>query len=255
MRLEQWLPVVCCTAALSGPAAAADVRVLATGVYESSLRDLVAPFKQQTDHNLILTVTNAGGVLAKLAAHEEADVVMTSSAGIDTLAGRGDVSAPTKVEVARMRIGAAVKPSAAKPDLTSETAFRAALLGAPAVAYIDPKGGGTSGAFFETMLTRLGIADAVHAKAVLCATGSDVAVAVASGKATIGLTQASELVGAPGVAFAGFLPEDDNLTTLYAAAITTKAQAPQAAAALIGFVTGPTGTARLKKAGWDVGPR
>jgi molybdate transport system substrate-binding protein len=90
------LSIASCMAALSTPTAAADIRVLATGVYASSLRDLVAPFERQTGDHLTLTITNAGGVLAKLAAHEDADVVMTASAGIDTLVARGDVRVETK---------------------------------------------------------------------------------------------------------------------------------------------------------------
>ncbi|MHC2106661.1 molybdate ABC transporter substrate-binding protein [Methylobacterium sp. CM6246] len=254
MRRAQLLSIACCTTVLSTPAAAADIRVLATGVYASSLRDLIALFERQTGDHLVLTITNAGGVLAKLAAHEDADVVMTALAGVDTLVARGDVRAETKVEVARMRLGAAVKSGTALPDLTGEAGFRATLLAAPTVAYIDPRGGGTSGAFFDVMLTRLGLIDAVHAKAVLCTTGAEVAAAVASGRGTIGLTQASELIDAPGVAFAGFLPDALNASTPYAAAVTTRTQVQRSARAFIAFVTGPTGSARLKQAGWNVPP-
>ncbi|MBP1178084.1 molybdate ABC transporter substrate-binding protein [Methylobacterium sp. PvR107] len=256
MCRAQLLSIACCMAALSPPAAAAaDIRVLATGVYASSLRDLAGPFEAMTGDHLVLTITNAGGVLAKLAAHEDADVVMTASAGIDALVARGDVRPETKFDVARMRLGAAVKSGAALPDLTGEAGFRTALLAAPTVAYIDPKGGGSAGAFFDGMLTRLGLAEAVQAKVVLCATGAEVASAVASGRAAIGLTQASELIDAPGVAFAGFLPEAVNTWTPYAAAVTTTTQDPSAARAFIAFVTGPNGSARLKQAGWDVPPR
>ncbi|MCJ2062261.1 substrate-binding domain-containing protein [Methylobacterium sp. J-088] len=255
MCRAQLLSIACCMAALSPPAAAADIRVLATGVYASSLRALAGPFEAMTGDHLVLTITNAGGVLAKLAAHEDADVVMTASAGIDALVARGDVRPETKFDVARMRLVAAVKSGAALPDLTGAAGFRTALLAAPAVAYIDPKGGGSAGAFFDGMLTRFGLAEAVQARAVLCATGPEVASAVASGRAAIGLTQASELIDAPGVAFAGFLPEAVNTWTPYAAAVTTKTQDPSAARAFIAFVTGPNGSARLKQAGWDVPPR
>ncbi len=86
------------------------------------------------------------------------------------------------------------RSDAAMPDLTSAEALRTLLLSAEKIAYIDPNGGGTSGPFFEKMFASLGIADAVHAKAVLCRTGADIDGAVASGRATIGMTQASEIV-------------------------------------------------------------
>ena len=155
MCRAQLLSIACCMAALSPPASAADIRVLATGFYASSLRDLAGPFEAMTGDHLVLTITNAGGVHARLAAHEDADVVMTVSASIDALVARRDIRPKTKIDVARMRLGAAVKSGAALSDLTSEAGFCAALLAVSAVAYIDSKGGGSAGAIFEGMLTRL----------------------------------------------------------------------------------------------------
>src|ERR1700760_2845633 len=70
---------------LGGPtsATANDVRVLAAGVFGTSLRALAAPFKSDSGADIQLTVANAGKIAAKLLAGEPADVVMTSSAGID----------------------------------------------------------------------------------------------------------------------------------------------------------------------------
>jgi molybdate transport system substrate-binding protein len=89
---------------------------------------------------------------------------------------------------------------------------------------------------------------------VLCATGADVVRALASGRATLGMTQAAELIGLPGLRFAGFLPEDMQLVTVYAAAVTANCKFPAAAAAFIVFVTGPTGAERLRASGWDAAP-
>src|SRR5262249_47050947 len=126
------------------------------------------------------------------------------------------------------------------------------ILSAPAIAYIDPKGGGTSGAFFAKLFERLGVADAVPAKGIPCKTGIDVNQAVAAGRASLGFTQASEIIGADGVAFAGFLPDDLQLVTVYAAAIPASAKNPDGGKAFIRFLTGPTGAERLRKSGWDV---
>jgi molybdate transport system substrate-binding protein len=121
-----------------------------------------------------------------------------------------------------------------------------------AVAYIDPNGGGTSGPYFEKMFASLGVADAVHAKALFCKTGSEIVSAVASGKAEIDMTQASEIVGAKGVAFAGYLPDTLNLTTVYAASIAMRAKNPKGASAFLEFITGPLGSDYLRRAGWDI---
>lgn len=126
------------------------------------------------------------------------------------------------------------------------------MLSADKIAYIDPNGGGTAGPAFEKILVSLGIADTVHAKAVLGKTGKEIVNAVASGSATIGMTQASELVGAKGVAFAGYLPDAQNLTTVYSAALATRSANPKAASAFLEFVTSPIGADQLRRAGWDI---
>jgi molybdate transport system substrate-binding protein len=228
------------------------LRVLATGAYAFAIRDLAEPFKRESGHDLSITVANAGMVARKLEAGEAFDVVLSSAASLDALAAKGRVVAATKVEVGRMRIGAAVKTGAAIPDLKTVNALRAILLAAPTVAYIDPHGGGSTGPFFEKLFERLGVAEQVHAKAVLGATGADIVRALSSGRASLGLTQASELIGTPSVSFADVLPEDAQLTTVYSAVVSANARAPDAAEAFIHFVTGPVGLERLRKSGWDV---
>ena len=231
-----------------------ELQIIATGVYEHVLKDLAAPFTAQTGNTLRVSITNAGGVAAKLEADATADVVMTSSVGIDALAAKGRVVADSKVDVGGMRLGIAVKAGAPLPDLASADALRSALRAAPAVASIDPNGGGTSGPFIDRMFERLDVAEEVRARGILCATGGDVARAVASGSATLGITQAAELIGLPGLAFAGFVPEELQLVTVYSAAVSAKANSPDTAAAFIAFITGPDAAERLRASGWGAVP-
>jgi molybdate transport system substrate-binding protein len=244
--------VMVAMAGLIAPVRADGLRVLATGVFEFAVRDLAEPFKRQSGQDVSITVVNAGTAAKKLEAGEQFDIILSSSASLDALGAKGQVVPATKIDVGRMRLGVVVKQGATAPDLKTASALRAALLAAPAVAYIDPRGGGTAGAFFDKMFERLGVADQVRAKGILDATGADVARSVASGKATLGMTQASELIGAEGVTFADFLPDEMQLTTVYAAAVCANASAPQTAQAFIRFITGPIGAERLRKSGWDV---
>lgn len=227
-----------------------ELQIIATGVYEHVLKDLAAPYAAQTGNTLRFTITNAGGVAARLEAAATADVVMTSSVGIDALAAKGRVFADSKVDVGGMRLGIAVKAGAPLPDIATADALRTALRSAPTVASIDPNGGGTSGPFIDRMFERLEIAEVVRAKGILCATGGDVVRAVASGQATLGITQAAELIGLPGLAFAGFVPEELQLVTVYSAAVSAQAQSPDTAAAFIAFITGPDAAERLRASGW-----
>jgi molybdate transport system substrate-binding protein len=251
--------ITCLVAHLAAPLPAIaeePVHVLATGVFATALQSLAPAFEASSGSQIQVSIANAGEVAARVLAGEAADVVMSSSAGIKTLAKQGALS--DEVVIGRMRLGVAVSAGVAMQNLgaslTSTETFRVLLLSADKVAYIDPNGGGTSGPFFEKMFVSLGVADAVHAKAVLCKTGADIVKAVASGRATIGMTQASEIVGADGVAFAGYLPEAQNLTTVYSASIATGSKRAKAASAFLAFIASPGGSDRLRRAGWDVAP-
>jgi molybdate transport system substrate-binding protein len=237
--------------AVTRPAAAEEpARILATGVFASTLRSLVGPFETASGLKVEVAIANAGQVAARIAAGEPADLVMTSSASTKTLAKDGAL-VPEEVAIGNMRLGVAV-PAGPMPDLTSADAFRKLLLSTGKIAYIDPNGGGTSGPFFEKMFASLGVADLVHAKAILCKDGAEVVRAVASGAATVGMTQASEIISAKEVKFAGFIPDALNLTTPYSASITAKAKNPKTAAAFLAFIKSPVGSERLRQAGWQI---
>jgi molybdate transport system substrate-binding protein len=210
---------------MSSSEAAPKIQVLATGVYEHVLDDLAAPFAQATGHAVAFVITNAGGVIARLEA--------------------------TKVDVGGMRLGVAVPAGVPAPDIATPAALRDALRAAP-VAYIDPHGGGTSGPFLAKAFERLGVADQVRAHGVVCATGRDVVEAVASGRAALGLTQAAELIGVPGVAFAGFLPDELQVVTVYAMAVAANTKARDAAKSFMAFIAGPVAAERLRSSGWQV---
>ena len=246
--------IACFVAHLAAPLPAIaeePVHVLATGVFATALQSLAPAFEASSGSQIRVSIANAGEVAARVVAGEPADLVMTSSAGVKMLAKQGALVAD-EVVIGNMRLGVAVPSGVTMPNLTSTEAFRTLLLSADKIAYIDPNGGGTSGPFFEKMFASLGVADAVHAKAVLCKTGTEIVNSVASGQATIGMTQASEIIGGAGVAFAGYLPDAQNLTTVYAGAMATRSTSPKAAIAFLEFVAGPVGSDHLRRAGWDI---
>ena len=60
------------------------------------------------------------------------------------------------------------------PDISTPDGFKQTLLKARSVAYTNPQAGGTSGIFLVGLLERLGIAEAVGKKALLCINGDEV---------------------------------------------------------------------------------
>ena len=127
--------------------------------------------------------------------------------------------------VARVAIGVAVKTGSARPTLETVDQFKEAVLRARKVAYIDPASGGSSGIYLDGLFQRLGIADAVRAKAVLVP-GGLVAERVANGEADLAIHQVSEILPVQGVELVGLLPEAIQNYTTYAVGLPAGASAP-----------------------------
>jgi ABC-type molybdate transport system substrate-binding protein len=66
------------------------------------------------------------------------------------------------------------------------------------------------------------------------------------------MTQASEIVGGNGVVFTGYLPDAQNLTTVYAASIAKGSKNAKGASAFLAFIAGPSGSDHLRRAAWDI---
>ena len=69
-------------------------------------------------------------LLDRLRRGEGADVVILTREGLDELAREGRVVADSCVDLARSYVGIAVKAGATHPDIATEAALRATLLGA-----------------------------------------------------------------------------------------------------------------------------
>lgn len=227
------------------------LQVTVAGAYEHVINDLAPVFRQETGCALVLSVANAAGVIKRIEAKEAADVVLTSAAGIAHLVAAGLADAGTATEIARVGLGIAVRSGDALPDLSNAAAVRAALTSPPRVAVIDPNGGGTSGPLIAKLFERLGIAREMNERGVLSKTGKDVVRAVASGEATLGLTQATELIGAKDVQFAGYLPADVQVTSVYSGAATTFAVSPDLAKRFVQYLKSPASADRFRRAGWS----
>jgi molybdate transport system substrate-binding protein len=76
---------------------------------------------------------------------------------------------------------------------------------------------------------------------------------VARGQAEIGFQQVSELVRVKGVDYLGPLPNDVQETTVFAVALHTKAAAPDAAKALMKYLSAPEAAPVIRKTGMDPG--
>jgi len=157
----------------------------------------------------------------------------------------------TRVDLGRALIGVAVRAGASPPDISTVDAFKAALLRAKSVSYVNPAAGGTSGVHMEKQLQALGIADQLKGKIVYRTQGSLVADAVATGAAELGITFTSELQPNPGVRVVGTIPASIQLPTIYTAAVLATNANMAAARAFLQLLASAEGAAVLKRAGLE----
>src|SRR5262249_58850204 len=94
---------------------------------------------------------------------------------------------------------------------------------------------GASGRHFQTVIEKLGIADAIKGKAVI-AQGRPVGAAIASGEAEIGVQQVAELRPLPGTEVIGEMPAALQKLIPYSAGIVAKRKDAKGARAVGSFL-------------------
>ncbi len=231
--------------------AQAQLTVFVGGAVTAPVKEAGAAFARESGATIVYVSDTTGALQKRLAAGEKADLVIVAGPGMDILQKEQLVVAGSRVDLARALIGVAVRAGAPSPDLSTPDTFKAALLKARSVSYVNPASGGTSGTYFEGLLQRMGIADAMRPKTVYRTQGSLVADAVARGEAELGISFTSELQPNAGVKVAGTLPAAIQLPTIYTAAIAAKSGSVDAARAFLRTLAGADGRAALTKAGLE----
>jgi molybdate transport system substrate-binding protein len=215
------------------------VRVLAARALQEPLKVLAAAHARDTGVAVDFTFATVGGIRAKLAAGESADMVIMSAQGITELEQSGVLAPGTRMPVCRVRIGVVVRAGAPAPGLTSPEAFRQTLLDAPSVAFTDASAGGTAGTYLPQLFERLGIAGEVEGKAKRQSSGVEVAKCVVRGEAALGITLISEIRSVTGAAVAGPLPPELGQDAVYTAGIFADAGNGEAARDFIRALAAP----------------
>lgn len=234
--------------AAAAPVEAAELQVLSAGAVQEAEKALAADFTKETGNQVTFTFGNVGQIQDKLKAGVAADVIVLSAPALEALDKAGGLRAGSRTELGRAGIGVAVHEGAPKPRIATPEDFRKALLDAKSVVYADPAGGASSGIQVARILKELGIADEVNKKAKLVA-GGYVVEAVAKGEVELGIHNISEILPVKGVSLVGPLPPQLQSYTLYAAGISAKSAAPEAAAAFIKFLTRADAVKQWKAAG------
>ena len=233
----------------SSQANAAQMKLLVGGAMQEPFKEVGANFSKKSGNTLDFVVDTTGALQKRLRSGEKADIILVSAPGMAALEKEQLIMPGTRVDLASAAIGVSVRAGAASPDLSSPEAFKKAMLSARSIALVDPKAGGTSGIYLDGLFQRMGIGEEVKNKTVFGMQGSQVAAAVADGKAEIGLTFISEMLPNKGVKIAGPLPAAVQNATNYSVAIPVGSPNPDIARSFIQAMQSADARRAIERAG------
>jgi molybdate transport system substrate-binding protein len=236
------------------PARADELRVLAAGATESTLRAEVAGFEARHGHTVKAIYGAVGALRDRLLAGEAADLVIVSPAILEQLEARGMVRTGTRVDLGRVGGGIAVRAGEPLPAIGTPEELRAALLAAEEIYFADPATA-TAGAHFLSVADRLGVGAEVRRKGRTAAGGKEAMRLMAgSGARAIGLTQVSEILSVKEVVLVGPYPPSLQKATTYSGVIPKASAHPETARALLDYLTSAPVQARFREAGFERAP-
>jgi molybdate transport system substrate-binding protein len=234
--------------AMTTAAGAAEILVLSGGAVRSPLAATVPSFERRAGHKVTITFAPAGEIAERIGAGESYDLLIMPAEDVASYEKQGKVVAGSRTPLGKVGIGVAVNERAPSPDIATPEALKRTLLAAKSVVYIDPARG-TSGKHFAGVLQGLGIADQVNAKATL-GSGGEVVEPVGRGEIELGVHQITAILAVPGVKLVGPLPPALQKWTTYTAVMMPGAKSPEAARALVAFLTSSAARAAFAAKGF-----
>lgn len=201
------------------------LKVMSTLAVELALQTTLLPAWREAGREVDVEWSPTGVLLDRVRAGERADVLIAIDEPVARLVEAGVLRAGSMRPVARASFGLGVRHGAPRPDVSTPDAFKQALLEARSVAYSLT---GASGIHFQDVIERLGIAEAVRAKATAIHAGFT-ADRVIAGEADLAVQQVSELMSIDGIDVVGPFPDPYQQHTDFSAAIFADSGSPLAA--------------------------
>ena len=218
-------------------AAAADLTVLSGGAIEPGLHAAVSAFEKQSGHHVKITFNTTPAIQKRIGAGDTFDVVIAPPAATEGLIKASKVDSGG-VNVGRVGLGAAVRPGAPAPDISSADALKRSVLEADSIVFNQA----STGIYFENLLKKMGIWEQVSKKTTRYPDGAAVMEHALKGsgrEVAFGAITEILLYKEKGLRFIGPVPADVQNYTSYVASPMTGGKNTAAARELVQFLGTP----------------
>ena len=210
------------------------LNILSGGAAQGLVASLAPKFKALTGFDIEGEFGAVGAMAGKLRAAAPADIVVLTAAIIADLARENLVVSASISDIGLVETAVAVRAGNSPVSVKDAAALRDALLASDAI-FVPDTVASTAGIHVAKVLSQLDIADDVAARLRVFPNGATAMRHLAETDAVrpIGCTQSTEIISTPGVILSGSLPPGCELSTMYAAAVTTRAANARQAQRLI----------------------
>ena len=248
-RIAVYLLLLALAALAPAGALGAEVKLIASNAAKEAVLDLIPAFEKLSGHKVTVIWAGTEAITKRISGGEVVDVVLIAAPNIDKLISEKKLVEGSRTNIAKSGIGIAVRAGLPKPDISSGDAIKKAVLDAKSVAYSS----GPSGFYIAELFKKMGIAEQIKDKVRQTPSGVQVGEVVARGDADLGFQQISELLHVKGIHYLGPLPPDNQHLTIWSTGIHSAAPSPDAAKALVKYLSGPDAGASIRKAGMEPG--
>src|SRR5213080_224246 len=251
--------------------AQSEITLLAVGPMRVPTQKIVANFEAKTGHKVKVTYGNSVETRRMVAKGQALDVSLIIAPFPGAISS-GAIVPGSAALVASILTAVGVPKGRPKPDISTGAAVKKALLAAKSIGYEDPEFA-TAGQGPAEAINRLGIADQIAAKSRVCAnnttysrnsvcfdpagTGGASSVRTTqkglfSGDIDIGLLYLSDILpDQEKMTIVGVLPREIYTPTAIVGFISTHANDPVAARALLEYLVSPDAQAIFREAGFE----
>ena len=235
--------------ALTHGAQAAELRVLAGGAMTAVWAEVKPKFEQASGHKLDIFFGTTPNLIKEATSGKPFDVGIVPIEVIKDVTARARFAAGPTLDVARVGLGVAVRAGAAKPNIGTPDALKAALINAQSIATLPAS---AAGAQVMKTFERLCLSEAIKGKLQAKGAPAEIVQAVAKGEAELGVFLVNVLT-APGLDVVGPFPAELQQEIVFTAAPASETKEGDAAKALIVYLKSPDVTAIIKVKGMTPG--